>query len=86
MLEDKKMEDLKKAFPPGCVVVRALDSKVLAVARIGYVNDYAVYIGAVKGVSHALEAFEVAANGSKLPKKVAEVLFPHLTRIYSYRE
>ena len=55
----------------------ALDSRVLAVAKEGAIGDWAAYIGAVLGKNHEREAEEVAGRGSKLPKKVAELLFPN---------
>ena len=54
----------------------ALDPKVIVVAIEGSANDWAAYIGAVRGENHNLEYREVAEHGSKLPKDVAEVLFP----------
>jgi hypothetical protein len=53
-----------------------LDRRVIAVAVEGAVGDWAAYIGAVEGNNYETEWQEVARNGSKLPKDVAEVLFP----------
>jgi len=64
---------------------RALDRKVLAVAVKGSVNDWAAYIGAVQGDNHQRECEEVARNGSKLPRKVAEILFPEFAEQFSWR-
>lgn len=57
--------------------VKALDSKVLAVAVEGSVGDWAVYIGAVPGHNHEVELYEVVDNGSKLSRNLAEAMFPH---------
>lgn len=54
----------------------ALDSKVLVVAMEGYAGDWVAYIGAVPGESHREEWVLVRDHGSKLPKEVAELLFP----------
>lgn len=63
----------------------ALDYRVLVVAKEGTNHDWSAYIGAVKGSNHDEEWQEVASNGSKLPKAVAEVLFPDFKAL-SYRE
>jgi hypothetical protein len=55
---------------------RALDRRVLAVAVEGLANDWAAYIGAVPGRNHSREWRKVAETGTKLPRAVAEVLFP----------
>jgi len=54
----------------------ALDSKVLVVAKEGGIGDWAAYIGAVPGLNHTFEWQRVRDNGTKLPQKVAEILFP----------
>ena len=56
-----------------------LDIKVLAVAMEGGNHDWAAYIGAVPGWSHANEWRLVYENGSKLRQEVAELLFPDFT-------
>jgi len=53
-----------------------LDKRVIAVAMEGSIRDWAAYIGAVPGNNHNEEWLSVYENGSKLPRKVAEVLFP----------
>jgi len=65
MGEKPKMEDWK-----------ALDRTVLAVAVEGYGQLWTAYIGSVPGKNHDKEWREVRANGSKLDKKLAELLFP----------
>ncbi len=55
---------------------RALDVRVIAVATEGYAEDWAAYIGAVEGKNHQQEWQEVKDTGTKLPKAIAEVLFP----------
>jgi len=54
----------------------ALDSKVIVVAVEGEVEDWAAYIGAVSGNNHAGEWREVARNGTKIDRRIAEILFP----------
>lgn len=53
-----------------------LDMRVIAVAVEGEVRDWSAYIGAVRGDNHENEWQEVARKGTKLPKEVAELLFP----------
>jgi len=60
----------------GRIEWRALDTHVLAVAVEGAVSDWAAYIGAVKGRDHGKEWKKVAETGTKLPKEIAEILFP----------
>lgn len=64
------MTELKK------VRYRALNSHVLAVAVEGNHGDWSAYIGSVQGNKHEDEWQEVRDHGSKLPKEVAELLFP----------
>ncbi len=66
-----------------------LAMRVLAVAVINThdekVFDWAAYIDAVPGQNHENEYLNVAENGSKTSKEIAEVLFPDL-EIERYRE
>jgi hypothetical protein len=55
---------------------RPLEMHVLAVAVKGSIGDCAAYIYAVPGQNHEKEAQLVAEKGNKLPREVAEVLFP----------
>lgn len=55
---------------------RNLDIKVIAVAVEGEIGDWAAYIGAVPGDNHEREWKRVREHGSKLPKTVAEAMFP----------
>ncbi len=59
---------------------QALDSKVIVVAIEGAVKDWAAYIGAVPGDNHDKEWFDVAKHGTKLPEKVARLLFPDFVK------
>lgn len=61
--------------------VIALDNKVLVVAVEGAVKDWAAYIGAVEGENHAREYHKVRDHGSKLPKAIAELLFPDFKKL-----
>jgi hypothetical protein len=64
----------------------ALSRKVIAVAIEGEVKDWAAYIDGVPGDNHFLEAKEVARTGTKLPQKVAEILFPDFASEFSWRD
>jgi len=64
---------------------KALDPHVLVVAIEGSVGDWAAYIGAVRGKNHEEEWRKVAEYGTKLPKSVAEILFPNF-RSLRWRE
>ena len=64
----------------------ALDQKVIAVAMKGEIDDWAAYIGAVPGKDHTQEWQEIARRGTKLPRKVAEILFPEFAEKYRWRE
>ena len=65
---------------------KALDVKVLAVATVDEMEDWAAYIGAVAGKNHDKEAPEVARSGSKLPRELAELIFPNQALNYMWRE
>jgi len=60
----------------GRIEWRTLDRQVLAVAVEGAVGDWTAYIGAVKGKDHSREWQKVRDYGTKLPREVAEILFP----------
>jgi hypothetical protein len=63
----------------------ALSCKVLAVASINEdVGDWAVYIDAVLGNSHASEYMEVYEHGSKVSQEIGEAIFPQFKH-YRYR-
>jgi len=64
---------------------KALDKQVLVVAVEGGIGDWACYIGAVAGKNHEREFMEVAKHGTKLPRQIAELLFPEWER-YRWRE
>jgi len=69
------------------VSYKALSSRVLVVASVNTeVGDWAAYIDAVPGKSHDKEYQEVGRTGSKLPKKVAEMLFPYEAEHYRWRD
>jgi len=62
----------------------ALASKVLVVAVINLkedrtIFDWTAYIDAVPGIAHTEEYIAVAKFGSKLPRQVAQILFPNLS-------
>jgi hypothetical protein len=60
---------------------KALDKQVLAVAVEGEVGDWSAYIGAVEGRNHEQEFEEVAKHGTKLHRKIAELLFPEWKKL-----
>jgi len=60
---------------------KTLDQHVIAVAVEGAIGDWAAYIGAVPGKRHSTEWQDVLTNGSKLPRKVAEILFPEFKHL-----
>ena len=62
-----------------------LDMCVLAVAVEGEVEDWAAYVGAVKGDNHEREFQDVARHGTKLPYKIAKLLFPDFDRDFPWR-
>lgn len=53
-----------------------LSMRVIAVAVEGEVGDWSAYIDAVEGKNHFIEYKRVLENGTKLPREVAEILFP----------
>jgi hypothetical protein len=63
-----------------------LDSKVIAVAVEGEVGDWSAYIGAVPGKDHTKEWQEILKHGTKLSRKVAEVLFPDFAKEFRWRD
>jgi hypothetical protein len=66
--------------------VYPLDTHVLAVAMVNTIHgDWAAYIGSVPGLCHDKEWQKVAEEATKLPEKVAEVLFPDLAKEYEWR-
>lgn len=58
------------------VAVHALASRVLVVAVEGGIKDWAAYIDAVKGYNHEQEWQEVKRHGTKISRRMAEMLFP----------
>lgn len=84
-LSEKEIKELREAFPPGYIGYRKLHHKVMVVAKVGYNNDWAAYIGPVPGKDSETEFHEVADNGDKLSEEIASVLFKCLAKIYSYR-
>jgi hypothetical protein len=64
----------------------ALSAHVIVVAKEGGAKEWAAYIDAVPGYSHAHEWLRVLEEGSKLPQKVAEVLFPDFAAEFIWRD
>ena len=64
----------------------ALGRRVLCIAVKGDMNDWAAYIGAVKGEDHVKEAQVVADVGTKIPYWMAQKLFPSMDSMYVWRD
>jgi uncharacterized protein CbrC (UPF0167 family) len=75
----------EEVFVPGYVECRKLHKQVLVVAKVGYAKDWAAYCGSVAGFNTEVEWHDVADNGDKLPKAIAEALFPHWAKALEYR-
>ena len=74
------MEPLKREW-------RVLDTRVIVVAsQGGRGDDWAAYIGAVKGKCHAEEWEDVLDHGTKLPQEIAEAIFPYWAKNYTWRD
>lgn len=71
-----------------CIVeFYALHWNVLCVAKANLdVNDWAAYIGPVNGKRHYEEFPSVLRDGEKLPKWIAEKMFPGLAADYKWRD
>jgi len=63
---------------------RALAKDVLVVAILEGVGDWSAYIGAVQGINHDVEQFEVAKFGNKLPEDIARLIFPQVACDYKW--
>ncbi len=85
-VDEKVIKPVQDRIRPRDILWTALDVRVLAVAKEGYVGDWAAYIGAVVGNNREEDVKEVMSNGSKLPQKVAEVLFPTFAERFIWRE
>jgi hypothetical protein len=69
------------------IVYQSLAVKVIAVASINEdVKDWAAYIDATPGENHAEEWQAVLDHGVKLPRSVAEALWPSIAASYKWRE
>lgn len=64
------------------IEIRPLASRVLAVAVEPEHSDkvWSVYIDAVAGESHKIEAIDVANMGNKANKKIACAIFPEFKK------
>ena len=65
-----------------------LAMKVLTIAVMGEIGDWAAYVDAVPGISHKREALEMleSGNATKLPKDVAKLIYGRLSEQYTWRE
>ena len=60
---------------------------VLVVATVNFdVMHYTAYIGAVPGQNHSKECERVAAEGDKISREMAELLFPEFAEKYAWRD
>jgi len=64
----------------------ALHTRVIVVAVEGSIGDWTAYIADVPGESHDYEWQEVMRSGAKLPREVAEALFPDFAAKFIWRE
>ncbi len=66
--------------------IKILDSHVIVVASINKLaGDWSVYIGSINNDVNN-EWKEVANNGSKIDKRIAELLFPMYAIAYKWRD
>ena len=63
----------------------SLAKDVVAVAVVGEALDWAAYIGATSCSRHADDLGRIAAEGDKLPEKVASIIFPNIAAQYRWR-
>ena len=75
--------DLWIALAPRVIVVAVTDDLPGLIA--GKKGDWAAYIGVVEGVNHDQEVDEIARRGSKVPRWMAEKLFPITAKSYEWR-
>jgi hypothetical protein len=69
------------------VAWKPLSCRVIVVATANLdVGDWSAYIDAVPGRCHREEYQEVGRSGNKLPRKVAELLFPEEAIRYHWRD
>ena len=71
-----EIEAEMQAYSELCDTYTALSRDVLIVVRVGQVDDWAAYVGAVPGVNHGNEEEEVARHGRKLSRDEASFFFP----------
>lgn len=57
-------------------IMKALGTRVLAVAQTRREGGWCAYIDAVPGINHESEMTGVLSLGTKLPEEIARVLFP----------
>lgn len=60
----------------------ALARKVLCVATTRVEGSWTAYINAVPGLDHHVEVDVVLARGTKLPERIARMLFPEFDGQY----
>ena len=69
------------------IIHKALDKRVLAIAVINTaVKDWSAYIGAVPGINHEKEKYEMMSTSTKLDKRIAMMLFGAITEGYRWRD
>lgn len=75
-----KNQEEAKLWQP-VVKYRSLDRRVVAVATTRIDGAWSAYIGAVDGICHDKEYFEVIEQGAKLDENVARSIFFEFTDI-----
>jgi len=75
----------REGYPNNEYYSKALDRNVLAVANVLTPPNmkplWKAYIGAVPGKNHDKEWELVAVCGAKLPKKIAQAIFPQFSEV-----
>lgn len=75
----KTTEEVKLWKPT--VKYRSLDRRIIVVATTRIEGSWSAYIGAVDGLCHDKEYFEVLKNGAKLDENIARSIFFEFTDI-----
>ena len=66
--------------------IKILDTHVIVVASINKrVNEWSVYIGSIE-YDFNKEWKNIANNGTKIDKRIAELLFPMYAMAYKWRD
>lgn len=67
--------------------IKTLAPDVLCVAKVNKkIGDWTAYIKGISGTNYKKDIIQVANWGSKLPYKIAKLLFPTLDKKFTWRE